>query len=481
MEAADKLKTKIFYWCCALFIVVNSLLIAKEFYWFSFFPLVIFLGYWLFFSLDKLLLLVAFLTPLSFELEDFDINVGVSLPAEPIMFVILLLFVIKIFFDGKLFDKPVLKHPITLAVIFYLLWMLITSVTSEIPIVSFKYITARLWFVASFFFFGILLFKNIKNIKAFIWLFTISLAGVILFNSVNHAAYGFERQVGTWIVHPFFNDHTQYACVIALITPFIVAFIFNKQFTTNQRIYAGFLFFVLMLGILLSYSRAGWLSLVGVIGIFLVLKLKINFKIVLSAGLILIIAFFAFRTQIIMDLEKNKQDSSGKYAEHIRSISNISTDASNLERINRWAAAIRMFREKPVFGWGPGTYQLVYAPFQYSKEKTVISTNAGDLGNAHSEYIGPLSESGVLGLISVLLLFGSVVVTGVRVYKKALNTEVRLITLGALLGLCSYYIHGIMNNFLDTDKASVPFWAFTAIILVMDVYFKDKPQEIEPL
>jgi putative inorganic carbon (hco3(-)) transporter len=238
---------------------------------------------------------------------------------------------------------------------------------------------------------------------------------------------------------------------------------------------------ILILGILLSYSRAGWLSLVGVIGIFLVLKLKINYKIVLSAGLILIVAFFAFRTQIIMELEKNKQDSSGKYAEHIRSISNISTDASNLERINRWAAAIRMFREKPVFGWGPGTYQLVYAPFQYSKEKTVISTNAGDLGNAHSEYIGPLSESGVLGLISVLLLFGSVVVTGVRVYKKALNTEVRLITLGALLGLCSYYIHGIMNNFLDTDKASVPFWAFTAIILVMDVYFKDKPQEIDPL
>jgi putative inorganic carbon (hco3(-)) transporter len=180
--------------------------------------------------------LLLFLHHFLFELEDFDINVGVSLPAEPIMFVILLLFVIKIFFDGKLFDKPVLKHPITLAVIFYLLWMLITSVTSEVPIVSFKYITARLWFVASFFFFGILLFKNIKNIKAFIWLFTISLAGVILFNSVNHAAYGFERQVGTWIVHPFFNDHTQYACVIALITPFIVAFIFNKQFSrTNQR------------------------------------------------------------------------------------------------------------------------------------------------------------------------------------------------------------------------------------------------------
>jgi len=27
-----------------------------------------------------------------------------------------------------------------------------------------------------------------------------------------------------------------------------------------------------------------------------------------------------------------------------------------------------------------------------------------------------------------------------------------------------------MNNFLDTDKASVPFWSFAAIIVVLDVY-----------
>jgi hypothetical protein len=38
-----------------------------------------------------------------------------------------------------------------------------------------------------------------------------------------------------------------------------------------------------------------------------------------------------------------------------------------------------------------------------------------------------------------------------------------------LLGLMTYYIHGIMNNFLDTDKLSVPFWGFTAIIVAIDI------------
>ena len=62
-----------------------------------------------------------------------------------------------------------------------------------------------------------------------------------------------------------------------------------------------------------------------------------------------------------MVLEKNSQDSSDSFVEHIESMSNVTTDASNLERINRWKSAIRLFQERPHLGWGPGTYQFHYA------------------------------------------------------------------------------------------------------------------------
>ena len=39
-----------------------------------------------------------------------------------------------------------------------------------------------------------------------------------------------------------------------------------------------------------------------------------------------------------------------------------------------------------------------------------------------------------------------------------------------LLGLITYLIHGILNNFLDTDKASAPFWGFIAMIVAFDIY-----------
>ena len=39
------------------------------------------------------------------------------------------------------------------------------------------------------------------------------------------------------------------------------------------------------------------------------------------------------------------------------------------------------------------------------------------------------------------------------------------------MGLITYYFHGTMNNFLDTDKASVPFWGFVAILVALDLYY----------
>jgi O-antigen ligase len=172
-------------------------------------------------------------------------------------------------------------------------------------------------------------------------------------------------------------------------------------------------------------------------------------------------------------MEKNRQDSSANITEHLQSVTNIATDASNLERVNRWAAAFRMFRERPVFGFGPGTYMFKYAPFQNSKQRTVISTNFGDLGNAHSEYIGPMAESGVLGVLSFVLIGIVTIITGYRVYHRIKEIHLRIVLLTSMVALITYFIHGFLNNFLDTDKASSLFWGFTAIIVSLDIYYKD--------
>jgi O-antigen ligase len=238
---------------------------------------------------------------------------------------------------------------------------------------------------------------------------------------------------------------------------------------------------MLAVGTVLSLSRAAWISIGAALVVLIAVLLHIKFRWILAAFITVLVVLFSFQHQIIDMLEKNKQDSSNNLVEHVRSISNISSDASNLERINRWQAAIRLYNERPFFGWGPGTYQFVYAPFQRSKEKTIISTNAGDGGNAHSEYIGPLAEMGVIGMLLVFLLVGVMIYRGLNTYKKARNNESRILTLSATLALISYFVHGLLNNFLDTDKLSVPVWGLMAIIVVMDVYFADRDQIDVPI
>ena len=165
--------------------------------------------------------------------------------------------------------------------------------------------------------------------------------------------------------------------------------------------------------------------------------------------------------------------------EHVKSISNVATDVSNMERLNRWSCAWRMFKEKPVFGWGPGTYMFQYASFQIEREKTEISTNAATLGNAHSEYIGPLAESGIFGPITFLAVVLATILTGLKNWYTIRDRRIRILSLSLVLGLITYYLHGLLNNFLDTDKASVLFWGYTAAIVAISVYHRE-PEEEEP-
>ncbi|MBR2770471.1 MAG: hypothetical protein IKD78_00410, partial [Bacteroidales bacterium] len=53
------------------------------------------------------------------------------------------------------------------------------------------------------------------------------------------------------------------------------------------------------------------------------------------------------------------------------------------------------------------------------------------------------------------------------------------IGLAAIVGLFTYYFHGVLNDFLDTDKASVPFWGFTALLVAIDVYYSDDKSKTE--
>lgn len=466
------IRTTVFYLISIGFILLNLwFVVEKKMLYANALPLALAIVLVAVYSFDKVVYLVAFLAPLSIPLREYLPGIGFDMyiPTEPILFGLLILFILKVV-QKRQFDKKILLHPVSLAVYLNLFWILITCATSTMPIVSFKFLLMRIWFVIGLYLLTAKIFSEGKNMEKYVWLYVIPLMLVIFYSTFRHLSYGlWDKQAAHFVVSPFYRDHTSYGAVTAFYLPFLMLFIFNKKYTKKLRLLSAGALAVVFLGFILSYSRAAWLSIIIAAGVWAIVKLQIRFKplfITLVSGITL---FLIFQSQILMKLEQNSEESSANMMTHISSMSNISSDASNLERINRWSCAIRMFADKPVFGYGPGTYMFQYAPYQLSKDRTIISTNSADGGNAHSEYLGPLAESGILGMLTYLLIIGVVIYTAVHTYTRLNDYRLRSIVLASLVGLITYYIHGLLNNFLDTDKISVPFWGFTAMIVAIDI------------
>ncbi|HPX74992.1 MAG TPA: O-antigen ligase family protein [Bacteroidales bacterium] len=479
----NKYKIIAFYTIAFFFVVFNSWIIIKEEnLLFNLFPLALIVFLAMFFALDKVLLFSVFLVPFSVPLKTFvpGLEFNVDLPTEPIFVGILFIFILKQLQDRN-FDKKLLKHPVSIALYIYLFWRFVTVFTSTMPIVSLKAFIASLWFIVPFYFLISQLFKDKKKIYKFLWLYIIPFIIIIVYTLIKHSASGFTQNTANFIVNPFYNDHTSYGAVLAMFIPVLIGFVVSKDLKKYIRIWSFIILLLFIIAIIFSYTRAAWVSLIVGLGVYIILKLKIKLKYIITALVIIFGLFFTFQEQIFMSLSGNRQDSSTDFSEHIQSISNITTDASNLERINRWNCAVRMFKEKPVFGWGPGTYQFNYAPFQFSYEKTIVSTNAGDYGNAHSEYLSELSESGLLGMLSFTALIIIIIISGVRSYKKAKSKLIKTLSMSLLIGLITYIAHAFLNNFLDTDKVAVPFWGFVAALVVIELYInsEEEKQNIE--
>ena len=421
---------------------------------------------WALYHVESLLLAVVALTPLSITLKESDFNLGLSLPGEVLLAGLSFFALVRFLHLGRL-PWPILKQPLTVVVLLQLAWMAVTVLFSEMPLVSFKAVLSRLWFLLPMYFMLGTAFEKAWARRLVFPLYTFSLAVAALWTLYVHAQYGFSKETSTWVMFPFYKEHTVYGMALAFVYPWSVWALARPQSLIARFVHLG-LWLLLTVALVFSYTRAAWLSLAAAGAVYLVFAWRISARQIALIALIGLTALWATQDQWIRIFTKNDTVSSDNFSEHIQSASNISTDASNLERLNRWASALRMWQERPHTGWGLGTYQFQYAPFQHSSQLTIISTNAGDLGNAHSEYIGPLAEQGWPGLVLVAALLLVLFRSGSRAYRRMPPGEDRSVLLVAMLGLVTYWVHGVLNNFLDLDKGAVLVWMSAALVAWAD-------------
>ena len=88
--------------------------------------------------------------------------------------------------------------------------------------------------------------------------------------------------------------------------------------------------------LLVHQGGVGGLAAAGVL--WLLMLAGVRFKALLVGGLGAMVVLAFSWDSLVIQLERNKQDSSDDLAKHVESISNVSSDV-NLEKLNRWSCA----------------------------------------------------------------------------------------------------------------------------------------------
>ncbi len=434
------------------------------------------LGYVLFFNRKLCIPILVFLIPLSVNSE-IGGGAQTDFPAEPLLGIFVLVMLVYWLLHPKI-SRSVLKHPLTILIFLELMWMIVCSANGELPLVSFKRCIVRFSYIVVFYILFSQWFENLKNGLRLFLIYASGCLIPVLHTLYYHALCDFSAISAYLMPRPFFPEHTIYGACLAFLLPMLLMIVFHaKEFAIRGVNYFGLLLLAILIstGEFLSYSRAAWISL----GVALLFRIFIFFRI--RFWIILLLLFFGGMIVYknynpILELIKRTESTSNKgdISEHILSVTNLQSDVSNLERINRWKCAIRMAEKKPLTGFGPGTYQFVYGSFQSQADMTRISTFRGTNGHAHSEIFNSLSEEGIPGMLIYVVLMFSVIGYGLKIIYRPLEKKERLIAIGALLGLVTYYVHGFFNAFLDTEKMAALVFGSIAILVHLNVEQKKR-------
>ncbi len=271
-----------------------------------------------------------------------------------------------------------------------------------------------------------------------------------LYGVARIASQGFSLQSAYGAARPFFTEHGAYAAYLAMIQP--VAILWAMESRGRARALYAAASLAIALGIGLSLTRAAWVSLFIVLppmlGLWVWWRRRVKpLAQVAAIGAAALLIFLAF-------------GAGARISRHAETITETG-DVSNLERFNRWMAAVEMVRDRPLLGVGYAAFPRVYTQY---RRKLIITEMAYVHSGAHSEIFRLLAESGILGFLAATWLLGATAMLGLRIFRRSLDSRAKLIALATLAALGTYVVHGFFRTYIDLEKVAVPFWASLGLL-----------------
>lgn len=423
-------------------------------------------------------ILFAFI-PLSTEVT-FENGLSTDIPTEPLIVYLMLVYLIYLLSQMKYISNSFFKHPITLLILFHLLWITITAVTSQNPLVSFKFLLAKIWYVITFYFLAGLIMQRVKDLKALFWSAFLPLFVVVTVVLIRHSKFNFDFKHANLIFAPFFRNHVNYACILALIFPYIFFAIFWYRRWSNQWMFLIFNLVYIFIAIQLSYTRAAILSIFIAMAAYFVIRYKLILPALLITvlGLSVAISFLSNKNNYLEYAPNfEKTISHNSYDALLESTYKLE-DISTMERVYRWVAAVQMIKNSPYIGYGPGNFYNFYKSFTVTSFKTYVSDNPERSG-VHCYYLMTSVEQGLPGLFIFICLVFFALIKGEQVYHKLTERFKKNMIMAAMLSLIIILSLLLINDMIETDKVGPFFFLSLAMIANADINLRLNKDEKE--
>lgn len=451
-----------------LFVVLVSvcLSVSGESYLPLALPAGILLIYWTIVDLKSVLFATFFTIPFSMELE-LPGGLGLDVPVEPLTIGLLLLFIPWVLVHYKKLDSRFLLHPITLFLILHLAWMGMTTINAANSLISLKFYLSKMWYVGIYLIMAYYFFSSVDDYKKLFRLILLSLLVTIIIVIFRHGVeYGFAYSDVNYVMGPFYRNHVAYASIMVVFAPFLY-FLYRSERLQGK---SGLMYLLagifLILGVYLSFTRAAYFALIAAIAFGWIIKYKLTRLFYFSAiGIACLLVGFLVQKNRYLELAPNYERTiTHNNFEDLINATYQFQDISTMERLYRWVAAFRMIEEKPLMGYGPGSFYTEYRSYTLRKFETYVSDNPEKSG-IHNYYLMITIDQGIPGLILFLAFIYVVLLMGERIYHAQKDPLKKVLALSAITSIFVILVLQLMNDLIETDKIG-PFFFISLAVLI---------------
>ena len=270
-----------------------------------------------------------------------------------------------------------------------------------------------------------------------------------------------EPHLGGWIYGPYVN-HNHYAGLMELLVPIPLVLALTRLAEDRERIAAAIVAAVMVSTIFLSGSRGGMLAILVEMAVLaaVLFRHKRGLRTALGLG-----AFAIVLVSLLVWLG-GKQLSA-----RVSSISDESkTEISGGMRTSIYRDTVHMFRQRPVLGWGLGTFPVVFPQFRSFYTNFFVN-------EAHNDYLQLLAETGVAGF-AVMLWFLVVAYRQASTKMASWMTDISgAVTLACTLGITGILVHSLVDFNLQIPANAALFYVFCTLAAAPPLFQRSRKKK----